>query len=138
MMTAPVDARSDPGDELAPAVFAVRFRTTEFGPEISVSGEVDAFTAPVLASSISAGCELGPVALDLEGVTFCSAAGVSALVRSLGDHRARSFTASAIVDRLLELCGIAVSTFSDHIIPPTMPTGTRGPNGMGHVAAGAT
>jgi anti-anti-sigma factor len=82
---------------------------------LSISGELDAHSAPTLVALIVDRClesAPGPVELDCSDVRFIDASGVSALLaaaahaRSEGrplrlDHRSRC------VERLLGLCGIS-------------------------------
>lgn len=80
---------------------------------VAVMGEIDLDTAPTLRDALCDAVEWNPaVCCDLSGVTFFSAAGVSALLAAY--HRAESagtrFSvrgARGITERVLRLSGIA-------------------------------
>lgn len=79
------------------------------GPgRITASGEIDAWTAPVVAASIAA--HAGSVTLDLTGTSFIDSSGVSCLVehtRNLERDGGRlTIVPSAAVRRIVELAGL--------------------------------
>jgi anti-anti-sigma factor len=80
---------------------------------VTVAGEIDLDTAPVLRDALCDAVEWNPtVCCDLSGVTFFSAAGVSALLAAY--HRAASAGtrltvrgAHGITERVLRISGLA-------------------------------
>jgi anti-sigma B factor antagonist len=80
---------------------------------VTVVGEVDTFTAPVLRSTLDSQLEQQPKALviDLSGVQFLGSAGLAVLVETQKSARAREVALSLIattraVTRPLEVTGL--------------------------------
>jgi anti-sigma B factor antagonist len=76
---------------------------------ITVSGELDGFTAESLRSAV--GEAEGDVELDLEGVTFIDSSGLASIIEAhlvLGDEgrRLRIAVASPVVQRLFVVAGL--------------------------------
>jgi anti-sigma B factor antagonist len=103
-----------------PGAFAVHVDTVDGSCTVTVTGDVDVTSAPVLAGclqSLLARPELTAVDLDLSGVTFLNAAGLRALAVA---HRTARTTGTVLrvhvgrvraVLRPLEITGLA-STFA--------------------------
>lgn len=78
---------------------------------LRVTGEIDAHSAPILASAI-AGAPQTNLQLDLSGVDFIDSSGLRVLVQAHQDRDARGgvlriVNASAVVRRLLDISGVA-------------------------------
>jgi anti-sigma B factor antagonist len=80
---------------------------------VTVVGEVDTFTAPVLRSSLDTQLEQSPseLVIDLSGVQFLGSAGLAVLVAAKDDadrrrNRLRLVCGSRIVTRALEATGL--------------------------------
>ena len=88
--------------------------STEAGvTTVTVVGEVDTFTAPVLRSSLDAQLEQSPseLVIDLSGVQFLGSAGLAVLVETQKSARAREIPLRLIattraVTRPLEVTGL--------------------------------
>jgi len=103
-----------------PGAFGVHVDTVDGGCTVTVTGDVDVTSAPVLADclqSMLARPDLTAVDLDLSGVTFLNAAGLRVLVVA---HRAARTTGTVLrvhagrvraVLRPLEITGLT-STFA--------------------------
>lgn len=92
---------TDPGHPLV-------ISPTEGG--LSVSGEIDAHTAPRVADAIAAS-ELSDLSIDMSGVEFVDSSGLRVLVEAhqrleSGGGRLRLVGASPAVKRLLEISGV--------------------------------
>lgn len=80
---------------------------------VTVVGEVDTFTAPVLRSSLDAQLELQPreLVIDLSGVQFLGSAGLAVLVETQKSARSREVELRLVattraVTRPLEVTGL--------------------------------
>jgi anti-sigma B factor antagonist len=80
---------------------------------VTVVGEVDTFTAPVLRSSLDTQLEQSPseLVIDLSGVQFLGSAGLAVLVETQKSARARAISLRLIattraVTRPLEVTGL--------------------------------
>ena len=80
---------------------------------VTVVGEVDTFTAPVLRSTLDSQLEQQPkeLVIDLSGVQFLGSAGLAVLVETQKSSRAREVALSLIattraVTRPLEVTGL--------------------------------
>ncbi len=92
---------------------AAELLVDDVGPHhLRISGEIDTHTAPALAERLAAIEASSDLAIDLEGTTFISSAGLSALLAAserLTDAGGslRIVAASETVVRLIELSGLA-------------------------------
>jgi anti-sigma B factor antagonist len=97
---------------------------------VRASGEVDMFTAPGMAAALRAGCVVarspGLLVIDLTGIRFFSAAGLTVLVSTRRHCRERQVTLRVVAtDRsvLLPLRITGVDALLD--ITPTLAEATR-------------
>jgi anti-anti-sigma factor len=86
------------------------------GPNrLSISGELDAYSAPMLVSLVADQCRdqaPGPLELDCSDVSFIDASGISALIVAAAQarrtgRRLRLVRRSRCVDRVLALCALS-------------------------------
>src|SRR3982751_5600814 len=105
---------------------------------VTVVGEVDTFTAPVLRSSLDGQLEQSPkeLVIDLSGVQFLGSAGLAVLVETQKAARSRDvglrlIATTRAVTRPLEVTGlIDLFTIADSATSWTADDGPR-PNGRG-------
>ena len=84
------------------------------GSTVTVTGEIDAFAAPVLSDVLAAG---SVDMIDLSGVTFFSAAGVNVLIGVCHDHGCDPLVrTSRAVDHLLALCSPDSARRPNHLL----------------------
>jgi anti-sigma B factor antagonist len=106
----PTDGTEAPFDD----VITLSTSTSENGAvTVTVVGEVDTFTAPVLRSSLDAQLEQQPkeLVIDLSGVQFLGSAGLAVLVETQKSARARGVELRLVattraVTRPLEVTGL--------------------------------
>ncbi|MEJ7801176.1 MAG: STAS domain-containing protein [Ilumatobacter sp.] len=84
---------------------------TPTGVGLSVVGEIDAHTAPALATAIS-GCDQQTVVVDMSAVEFVDSSGLRVLIEAhqAADEAGRSLqlsNPSTAVSRLLEISGVS-------------------------------
>jgi|SRR5215207_2925002 len=102
--------------------FAVRWRWTPGRLLLEVSGEVDVATAPVLVAAQSAALDVSRhVVLDLGGVSFIDATGLSALVAGhrYATDRGAVLEFAAVPVRVLRLFAITglAGTLTTAVVP---------------------
>ncbi|MCU1371785.1 MAG: anti-sigma factor antagonist [Ilumatobacteraceae bacterium] len=94
------------------APFAIDRTATDRQAVVQVCGELDAASAPRLATALADDAvEHRDVLLDLDGTTFIDSAGIRVLVQSMWDLREaggslRLTTASAMAENILGITGI--------------------------------
>jgi anti-sigma B factor antagonist len=114
----PAEGQSDVSNDTADAPFDdVITLSTKAGADgavtVTVVGEVDTFTAPVLRSSLDSQLEQSPreLVIDLSGVQFLGSAGLAVLVETQKAARSRDVALRLIattraVTRPLEVTGL--------------------------------
>jgi anti-sigma B factor antagonist len=108
------DVSSDTGDAPFDDVITLSTSTGEDGAvTVTVVGEVDTFTAPVLRSSLDSQLEQSPreLVIDLSGVQFLGSAGLAVLVETQKSAKAKDVGLTLIattraVTRPLEVTGL--------------------------------
>jgi anti-anti-sigma factor len=99
------------GEQLREPAHSVAQVTVDGRCVVTVRGELDACSAPDVRAAIDEAQDLD-VELDLAGVTFIDSSGLAMIVEArqrlmAHDHRLLLGARSAIVQRLLELSGVA-------------------------------
>ena len=114
----PADGRTDVSTEGTEAPFddviTLKTSTGDDGTvTVTVVGEVDTFTAPVLRSALDTQLEQSPneLVIDLSGVQFLGSAGLAVLVETQKSARSRDvglrlIAATRAVTRPLEVTGL--------------------------------
>ncbi len=108
------DVTSEAGDAPFDDVITLSTSTGEDGAvTVTVVGEVDTFTAPVLRSSLDSQLEQSPreLVIDLSGVQFLGSAGLAVLVETQKSAKAKDVGLTLIattraVTRPLEVTGL--------------------------------
>ena len=108
------DVTSEAGDAPFDDVITLSTSTDEDGTvTVTVVGEVDTFTAPVLRSSLDSQLEQSPreLVIDLSGVQFLGSAGLAVLVETQKSAKAKDVGLTLIattraVTRPLEVTGL--------------------------------
>jgi anti-sigma B factor antagonist len=108
------DVTSEAGDAPFDDVITLSTSTGEDGAvTVTVVGEVDTFTAPVLRSSLDSQLEQSPreLVIDLSGVQFLGSAGLAVLVETQKSAKAKDVALTLIattraVTRPLEVTGL--------------------------------
>ena len=88
-----------------------RLTVTSDGSTVTVTGDVDAYSAPDLASALDPFPGEGPVTLDLSGVEFMDSSGIRVLVdahqrAAEAERRFVIADPSRSVRRILEISGL--------------------------------
>ncbi|RBY80673.1 anti-sigma factor antagonist [Geodermatophilus sp. TF02-6] len=100
-------------DELVPTdeLVSIDVTTSAAGVVVTVTGEVDACTAPSLQAAVDAAFDAPALTVDLDGVTFLDSAGLCVLARAHREAsergvRLRVLASGRAVVRPLQITGL--------------------------------
>jgi anti-anti-sigma factor len=91
------------------------FSTAVRAGSVTVTGEIDMETAPVLREALAeAAAAPGPLVVDLSAVTFLDSAGVAALFDHVADDLEVIVRRGSIIARVLDVTGLGFAATVRH------------------------